>query len=186
MASTGATTGSQQNGGRIVADQAGCLPAVPARPVLFDAVLSPSRSMPRHTARLVLMVVFSISFGVGLLFLSQGMWPIAGYFGLDALLLWWAFRASYRSGQLVEHLHLTDSALTIARIHPNGSAVHWTMQPAWLQVDIDDPPRHESQLRLTSHGREIIVGQFLTPDERLEVATALRAALHKARQPGLA
>lgn len=185
MATTGATTGSQEGDGPIVAD-ASSAPPSQERPVLFDAVLTPSRSMPQHTARLVLVIVFSISFGVGLLFLSQGLWPIAGYFGLDALLLWWAFRASYRSGRLVEHLHLTDSVLTIARIHPNGTALHATMQPAWLRVEIDDPPRHDSQLRLTSHGREVIVGQFLTPEERLEVADALRAALHKARQPDLA
>lgn len=181
-----ATLGTSAGTGRNVAVAAG--PARPPgdRPVLFDAVLTPSRSMPVRTARLVLVLVFAVSFAVGLLFLSYGLWPVAGYFGLDALLLWWAFRASYRSGRLVEHLRLTANALTVARIHPNGRALHWTLQPAWLRVELDDPPHHGSQLTLASHGRSITVGRFLTPDERLELARALRAALDNSRRPVLA
>ncbi|MEZ5670645.1 MAG: DUF2244 domain-containing protein [Alphaproteobacteria bacterium] len=154
--------------------------------MLFDAVLTPSRSLPPLAARHILVAFFLLSCGVGLAFLVNGWWPIAGYFGLDALLLWWAFRASYRSGRLVERLHLTARALTVARVHPNGNAVEWTFQPTWLRVEMDDPPQHQSQLTLRSHGRAITVGRFLTPDERLEVARALRAALVDARRPALA
>lgn len=152
-------------------------------PVLFDAVLMPNRSLSPPAARWVLIAFCSISFGVGLLFVTHGWWPIAGYFGLDALLLWWAFRASYRSGKLVERLRLTAQTLTVARIHPNGSALEWTFQPAWLRVEMDNPPAHESQLTLASHGREITIGRFLSPEERLEVAQALRSALASVRQP---
>lgn len=156
------------------------------QPVLFDAVLMPHRSLSPGAARKILIGFFLLSFVVGLVFLSFGWWPIAGYFGLDALLLWWAFRASRRSGRLVERLRLTGKALTVARIHPNGASVQWSFQPAWLRVDIDDPPDDKSQLMLSSHGRAITVGRFLTPAERLEVAQALRGALASARQPFLA
>lgn len=160
--------------------------AEPAAPVLFDAVLTPSRSLSPRGGRIVLAVVVVVSAGLGLLFLSQGWWPVAGYFGLDALLLWWAFRACRRAGRLVERLRLTPEALTVARIHPGGASTQWTFQPTWLRVEMDDPPADGSQLTIASHGRRITVGRFLTPAERLELAQALRAALQTARQPGFA
>ncbi|MGF1627740.1 MAG: DUF2244 domain-containing protein [Alphaproteobacteria bacterium] len=154
--------------------------------VLFDAVLTPNRSLSPRMARRVLLAVGLIVLGLGLACLSLGWWPIAGYFGVDVLLLWWAFRASSRSGRLVERLRLTGDALTVARIHPNGSAVEWTVPPTWLRVEMDDPPDDTSQLILASHGRQITVGGFLTPAERLEVANALRAALRSVGQPSVA
>ena len=42
---------------------------------------------------------------------------------------------------------------------------------------MDDPPDHGSQLILSSHGRSLVVGSFLTPAERLDLARALRHAL---------
>jgi uncharacterized membrane protein len=151
--------------------------------VLFDAVLMPNRSLSPRSARRVLGVVSVVSFGLGVVFLSHGWWPVAGYFGLDVLLLWWAFRACRRAGLLVERLRLTREALTVARIPPGRSPMVWTFQPTWLRVEIDEPPDEDSQLTLASHGRRLTVGRFLTPAERLEVAQALRAALVQARQP---
>jgi uncharacterized membrane protein len=152
-------------------------------PVLFDAVLTPSRSLSPRAARRVLMGVFAATAAAGLVFLSHGWWPIAGYFGLDALLLAWAFRACRRAGRLVERLRLTADALVVARVRPDGAAMQWSFQPTWLRVEMDDPPTEASQLTLASHGRRLGIGRFLTPGERLEVARALRTALHRARQP---
>jgi uncharacterized membrane protein len=42
---------------------------------------------------------------------------------------------------------------------------------------MDDPASHESQLVLSCKGKRLIVGAFLTPEERLEVAEALGAAI---------
>ena len=39
-----------------------------------------------------------------------------------------------------------------------------------LSDPIDDPPRHDSLLTLGSHGRSLVVGAFLSAEERLEVA----------------
>ena len=34
-----------------------------------------------------------------MVFLMIGAWPVFGFFGLDVLLLYWAFRANYRRPQ---------------------------------------------------------------------------------------
>ena len=90
-------------------------------PILFNAVLTPNRSLRPRAARRFLAVFCVVSAIIGAIFLAYGWWPVAGYFGLDVLLLWWAFRASYVSGRLTERLCLTDTSLTVARVHPNAT-----------------------------------------------------------------
>ena len=58
----------------------------------------------------------------------------------------------------------------------------WRFVPYWVRVSMDTPLRHESKLVLSSHGRHITVGSFLTPEERLEVADVLRTALARWRE----
>ena len=77
---------------------------------------------------------------------------------------------------------LSETELTVDRHALDGKKEHWSFQPNWLRVRMDDPPEHESQLTLTSHGRTLTIGAFLTPEERLEVAKELRAAIGKWRR----
>ena len=46
------------------------------------------------------------------------------------------------------------------------------------------PPKHDSQLTLRSHGRQLAIGSVLTSEERLDLAKTLQAALAKATAPG--
>ena len=73
-------------------------PAQP-QPELFSALLTPHRSLNR-TGFLVLMGFVSvISFAAGLAFLLMGAWPVLGFFGLDVLAIYWAFRVNFRSAR---------------------------------------------------------------------------------------
>src|SRR3546814_10985493 len=107
--------------------------------------------------------------------------------GADVLVIYLAFRINYRSGHLVERLHLTRDSLTVRRIWPGGRSRTWEFQPYWLQVVFDEQAvgneRADCPLILRSHGKSLAVGSFLTRQERGEVATALRAALGRAQQP---
>ena len=151
------------------------------RPPLFDAVLTPNRSLPRAGFYAVMAVFGGASFAFGLAFYLMGAWPVAGFLGLDLALLWLAFRLSYRSGRLTEIVRLTYHSLTVRRILPSGRAREWRFQPYWLRVEIDDPPQSHSPLTLTSHGRRLTIAAFLTADERLALGRALGAALRKLR-----
>jgi len=158
--------------------------AEPARgePALFDAELRPHRSLSPRGFVILMSVVCAISFAGGLAFYLAGAWPVVGFLGADVALIYLAFKINYRSGRLVERLHLTPEALTVKRIWPGGQSRSWEFQPYWLQVVFEEPPRHESPLTLRSHGQSLTVGSFLTKEERAEVAAALRQALVLARQ----
>lgn len=153
-------------------------------PVLFRAVIRPHRSLSPAGFRRLMACVAGLSLGTGLIFFLSGAWPVIGFMGVDVALLYWAFRASYRSGQARETVELTGDALIVERADPADRRQRWTFQPTWLRVHLDDPLRPGSQITLSSHGRHLVVGGFLSPDERPDFADALRAALDRWRRGG--
>lgn len=153
----------------------------PDDPPLFNVVLTPHRSLSPMGFWLLMGGVALVSFTAGLVFLLKGAWPVFGFFGVDVALVYFAFRASYKSGHLYETVRLTRGELAIERVLPSGQTRSWSFQPYWLRVHIDEPPVPGSQLTLTSHGRSLVIGSFLSPGERVELARALRAALSRAR-----
>lgn len=156
--------------------------AAPRR-LLFDAVLKPHRSLSPTGFWVLMTAIAAVSFAAGAAFWLAGAWPVVGFLGLDVLLIYVAFRLNYRSAMLTETVELSESSLVVRRYDPGGGIDEWAFQPYWLRVAMDDPPRHESELALTSHGRRLAIGAFLTPAERLEVAEALRAVLGRLRNP---
>lgn len=158
---------------------------------LFDAELTPHRSLSPRGFLILMASVCAISFTGGLAFWLAGAWPVIGFLGADVLLIYLAFKINYRRGRLIERLHLTRDKLTVSRVWPGGRSASWEFQPSWLQVICDTPERSQgtvnaaadNPLILRSHGRNLAIGSFLTQQERAEVAAALRAALIRAAHP---
>ena len=158
--------------------------ACTAEPVLFDATLYPHRSLGPVGFAVLMGLVAAVGFGTGIVFLLAGAWPVFGFCGLEVLLIYVCFRLNYRSARLFERVRLTGAALTVERRDWRGRARRWTFQPYWLRVAMDDPPLHDSRLTLSSHGRSLVIGSFLAPEERAELARALSHALSAARAAG--
>jgi uncharacterized membrane protein len=153
--------------------------APPERPaaVLFDAVLYPHRSLPPKGFAILMGALCAISFAAGMVFVLHGAWPVLGFFGLDVLAVYVAFRLSYRSGRMFEAVTLTEGALTVRRVDWRGREQRWSFQPYWLRVEERRPAGRSGHLMLTSHGRILEFARFLTPDERTAFARELGAAL---------
>ena len=152
-------------------------------PVLFDAVLTPHRSLNAFGFTVLLTVVAAVNIGLGVSFMLQGAWPIFGFCGLDVLLFYVMFRLNYRSAQMFERIRLLPDELIVERHDARGRKERWSFQPYWLRIAMDDPPQHHSQLVLTSHGRSLTIGSFLSPGERFDLAQALRRALSTQNSP---
>ena len=153
-----------------------------AEPVLFDAVLTPYRSLSPRGFAILMGTAGSIGFAFGAGFIALGAWPIFGFCGVEWLLFYVFFRLNYRAARLQERIRMTRELMTIERRDPRGRVQSWSFQPYWLRVEMDDPPQHESQLALASHGRRLTIGSFLSPPERYELALALKAALAGAKR----
>ncbi|MGE0410312.1 MAG: DUF2244 domain-containing protein [Amphiplicatus sp.] len=152
-------------------------PAARAEEGAFEAVLFPNRSLPNAGFLAVMAVVIGVNMTFGVFFYLMGAWPVLGFCGLDVFLVWLAFKLSYRQGRLHERVRLTPEAMWVARVLPSGHETRWRLDPYWTRVAIDRPVEHESQLRVVSKGRTLILGAFLSPGERASFAEALAAAL---------
>ena len=150
-----------------------------APPAPFDAVLYPNRSLGRFGFHLLMAGIVLVSGAVGAGFVLAGAWPVTGFLGLDVLLLYLAFRWNYRQGRRAEFIRLDGTELAVRRVEPSGRRREWRFDAYWVHVALDHT---SSQLTLSSHGRSLVVGAFLSPEERLEVGKALRAALAAHRQ----
>ena len=132
---------------------------------------------------LLMVAIASVSFVAGIIFMLVGAWPVLGFFGLDVAVIYLAFKANYRWARIYETVRLTSDSLLVERIRPSGKVQRWRFQPYWLKVQIDQPVKHDSQLVLSSHGKRLKIGSFLSPDERVEVANALQDTLTKLHRP---
>ena len=150
-------------------------------PVLFDAILTPHRSLGAFGFAILMTVVAGVNIGLGVSFMLRGAWPIFGFCGLDVLLFYVMFRLNYRSARLFERIRLLPDELIVERHDAHGRTESWSFQPYWLRIAMDDPPEHHSQLVLSSHGRSLTIGGFLSPGERFELAQALGQALRLQR-----
>ncbi len=149
--------------------------------IYMDAVLTPNRSLSRKGFAVVMTVVGVVSFVSGMAFLSMGALPVVGFFGLDALAIWLAFRWSLR--QQCEETRVTVTAQTLRLHHRNakGAIKEAELPSAFARVELDEPLTPDSWLRI-EHGRQaFIIGRFLTLPERKAFARALRSALQAAR-----
>lgn len=157
--------------------------AVPHAHVYFDAELRPYRSLGPTGFMIVMSSIAVGGFVIGLAFFMVGAWPVAGFCGLEVLLIYGAFKLNFRSARRREFVRLTDAGLDVRQIDPSGKEKTHHLEPAWVSVDIDNPPRHESRLVLRNRAQRITIGSFLLPGERAEVAVELRAALNAYRAP---
>ncbi|MGA9089758.1 MAG: DUF2244 domain-containing protein, partial [Bradyrhizobium sp.] len=88
-----------------------------AAPELFSALLTPHRSLNRTGFLVVMAFASVISFAAGLAFLLMGAWPVLGFFGLDLLAIYWAFRINFRRARASEEILVTPSELRVRRIN---------------------------------------------------------------------
>jgi uncharacterized membrane protein len=151
-----------------------------AEPLLLDLVLRPHRSLTPRGFRVLMTVLLGFGMIGGAVFLLLGAWPVLGFLGLDVVLVYLAFRASYAGGRVYERIRLSPAALIVDRVDRRGRHRRFELQPQWLRVEVDGAA---SRLTLSSHGRSLAVAAFLPRDELDEVAEAIRLALARLRDP---
>ena len=149
--------------------------------VVYERVLRPHRSLPPRGFHILMLVLGLISLAAGIAAVSIGAWPIFGFFGLDVLAVYIAFRLSYRSARQREILRLADEDFTVERIDIYGERKTWRFQPFWLRVILEEKPDESNRLLLASHGQRLVIADFLGAPMRRELAATLSAALARWR-----
>ena len=156
---------------------------VPAEPKLFSALLTPHRSLNRTGVVVLLTFLSTVSFAAGVAFWLMGAWPIFGFFGLDVLVIYWAFKINFRRARATEEISVTPSELRVRRVSHRGHVVEWVLNPLWVRLDQKTHAEFGiERLYLVSKGRRVSIGNFLGAEEKASFAKALTAALQAARR----
>jgi uncharacterized membrane protein len=149
--------------------------------VFFERVLLPHRSLPPAAFNVLMLLLGLVSLAMGIGFLLLGAWPICGFFGLDVAAVYVAFRLSYRSARQREILRLAGDDFTVERVDIYGERRRWRFQPFWLRVVLEERRDESNRLLLASHGNSIVIGDFLAPPVRRDLAATLREVLSRWR-----
>jgi uncharacterized membrane protein len=156
-------------------------PPAPSGRAFFERVLMPHRSLPSRNFHLLMGLLGLISLAAGFGFVLVGAWPVIGFFGLDVALVYLAFRLNYRSARQSETIRLADDVFSVERVSVRGERHNWRFQPFWVRVILEERPDTSNRLLVASHGRSVVIGDFVPPATRRELAVTLRDALTRWR-----
>lgn len=154
-----------------------------AEPCFFEAVIVPHRSLSRRGLRLLVGAICTLSVGTTAVFWWLGAWPIAGFNGVEITAALLLLRHNARAVRSNEVILLTESSLRVVRTAMDGTRTEREVPPAWLRVDVQERPGRVPGLYLASHGTRVEIGAALGEPEKLDLAAALKDALHRWRNP---
>ncbi|RCW86660.1 DUF2244 domain-containing protein [Paracoccus lutimaris] len=143
----------------------------------------PYRSLPR---RGFVWVIGLSAVGLGLPLLavvgSPVLWGLLPFAALAVWGLWHAISHSNRhAASTHETLVLTPQGLTLTRRDPGRADRIWQTNPYWVRAGLRANGPVEDYLVLTDGRREIELGAFLAPEERITLRDELDRHLARLR-----
>jgi uncharacterized membrane protein len=145
--------------------------------------LWPYRSLPRRG-----MVWFlggtALCIGVPLLGLlgTPVLWGVLPFLLAALAAIWWALERSFRDGEIVEDLAISDELVTLTRHGPRGKRQDWQANPHWVRLTLHASAGPVPQyLTMKGEGREVELGAFLTAEERRRLAAEITNVLRPLR-----
>lgn len=140
-------------------------------------VARPNQSLSVAERKLVFVVTAAGSSAIAFVFSYFGAWPILPFTGLELAVLWFALRHNQSSAEDFERIDLEPGQLTIETRRGALSERH-ALQPYWVRLEYVLPPgQRNHRLLLRSHGRALEVGQLLTEEQKVALATELKQCL---------
>lgn len=147
----------------------------------FDATLTPNTALSPRAFLIIMGLVGGMSFLAGMMFLSMGAFPVLGWFGLDALAIWYAFRKNFQNLKEETRVQITAEAIELTHSRPGQKTRTAKLPTAFTRLALVQPPRGPSELRLAHGQTAYVIGRFLTPRERRSLYEAITSAVARAR-----
>ncbi len=151
--------------------------------VVFEAEVTPHRSLSARGLRLVIGSVCAVSLVTTGVFWHLGAWPIAGFNGGEIALAMVLLRVHARSNRQRELLLLSGQEMRVLRTDAQGRASEHSLPPFWLNVTLLERPGRVPGLYLSARGQQLEVATTLGEPEKRDLADALSAAIHRLKNP---
>jgi uncharacterized membrane protein len=148
----------------------------------FCAVLTPHRSLTRGGFLTVMGLIVAVNFVAGTAFALIGAWPVAGFAGLDVLIIWWAFRRNFADGNRSERIEITPHELILQQVMGAKPPSEQRFLRGQVRIELDEDRERElvGGLFLRTGAMRTEIGSFLPPDEKRDLSAVLRQALIRA------
>lgn len=141
----------------------------------------PHRSLSARGLNVLLCLVGGLScFAVSVLWLL-GAWPVIGFGGVEITLFILLLRLHARGRREGELLLLSENELRIVRTDARGGRQLRILEPAWLNVLLEERRGRVPALLLVARAAREEVGAQLGEAEKRDLARALAGALHRLR-----
>lgn len=150
------------------------------RPV-YQATIWPNQSLTPRGYQLALAAA-----GIGLALPLLGLvgtgifWMIAVFVIVPFLALRFAFRQNSRALRIEERLQIWRDEVRVERHEADGRILRWQCDPMRLRLHLHKNGKVEEYLTLAGGGREIELGAFLAPEERIALAEEIENGLNRA------
>lgn len=138
---------------------------------LLSLTLWPNRSMERKSFYTMMLVLSGAMMIPVIPFIGSKTIFLVLPFSIATLLLLFVFvMLNYRAGRLHESIKIWPDLIEVRRYEVNGTDKNWYANPYWTKVKLyKETQKVENYLTLSGSGREVELGSFLAPKERLEV-----------------
>jgi len=138
----------------------------------FD--LTPHCSRTPRGARVFFASVCVPTFLVAGAATALGFWPVLPFAGAEMALLGWALYSNMQRRFVHESIDVSETQVVVE--YSRGETKRFVFPRHWARVKIRRPksPLHRGQLVIESHGRVCEVGEFLSEEERHQLAAELR------------
>lgn len=157
--------------------------SMPSQDLIFHARLTPYRSLGPDGFKVLMGAIGLICLGVGLYFMMLGLWPIIGFMGLDFALIYWAFKANYKSARTYEDVEVSREHVRVKHVTPKGKEIDHRFPQFGTRFEVD---RHEeigiTKMRIANRKKTVEFGYFLNPADRESFAEAFSRALSRAKR----
>ncbi len=155
----------------------------PCDELIFRTRITPHRSLDARAVRLLLTIFAGCCAVSSIPFIVLGAWPVAGFLGLDIVLLYGAFRLNFRAARAYEDVSVTPVELNVARVSAAGRRREWRFSPGFVRLERQEMEDFGvTRLDLVSRGRRVEVAAALGPQARADFARDLSLALAQARR----
>lgn len=113
------------------------------------------------------------------------MWGLLPFAGIALWGLWFALRRNWQDRSVIEEMQMDRQGVHLRRLNPRGPVQEWHADPHWVAVNmIPKGGPVGNYLTLTGGGREVELGAFLTPEERVTLHAELTQLLRDVKSYG--
>ncbi|MDP9096862.1 MAG: DUF2244 domain-containing protein [Pseudomonadota bacterium] len=160
----------------------GLMPDSSDNTAVFEAVITPHRSLGPSGLRWLIVALGALSLLVSIGLWIAGAWPVIGFTGLEVgLAVWLLLRHAAIDGES-EVLLLTDAGLHVIKSR-RGKRSEMRVPVGWLRSSIEERPGRTPALMLRGSGVAVEVATSLGEVEKRDLAVSLGEALARQRNP---